>query len=256
MTISSDYPERTIDLVPTDDIVRPPRIDKDMIQLTDRDFHVLRWLGEQYIVRFDLIQRLLGRDPKNLNDNSPKKGVLSERNTRREIRRWMEEELVEYRKFLFAEPGYVWLTYKGMRTANLLYKTYTPTIGSLQHFHRINELRVSLEARYQGRLTWACEREQRRLYELMPNEKKKTWHLPDAVITLEERQEIAIEVEITQKTDKRLTETVERLAQQYKGVWYFVTDTTREAVTKAIGSRTQSFRIYSFAEVVKALTHE
>ena len=222
-----------------------------MAQLTARDERVLRWIGEQYIVRFEILQRLLGREPKNLNDNFPVNGVLSERNTRKAIRRWLDEGLVEYRKFLFAERGYVWLTYKGMRTANLRYKTYSPAIASLAHFQRINELRVNLEERYKERLTWTCERELRRVYELMSAEKKKSWHLPDAVVTLEARQEIAIEVEITQKSDKRLLETVERLVQQYKGVWYFVTDETREAVVKAIGSRAQILRVYNLDEVVK-----
>src|SRR5690349_4649438 len=96
---------------------RPPRIDKGTIELTDRDLRCLRWIGEQYTVRFDTLQKLLGREPQNLNDNTPHNGVLSERNTRKVIRRWFDEGLVTYKKILVAEPGYVWLTVIGMKTA-------------------------------------------------------------------------------------------------------------------------------------------
>src|SRR5205814_1467021 len=155
-----------------------------------------------------------------------------------------------YRKFLFAERGYVWLTHKGMQAAQLTYKPYTPAVGSLAHLHALTQLRLKLEARYQERLTWTGERELRRAYEHLAPDQRRVWHVPDAVLTLDQRQEVAIEVELTQKTDQRLTETVARLTQQYKGVWYFVADDVREAITKAIGSRTQIFRVYSFAEVL------
>src|SRR5690242_9306099 len=103
---------------------RPPRIDKGSIELTDRDLRCLRWIGEQYTVRFDTLQKLLGREPQNLNDNTPRDGVLSERNTRKVIRRWCDEELVIYKKILVAKRGYVWLTAAGMKTAKLSYKPY------------------------------------------------------------------------------------------------------------------------------------
>jgi hypothetical protein len=214
---------------------RAPRSDKGIVELTARDLRALRWVGQQYAVRFDTLQKLLGREPKNLNDLAPKDGVLSERNTRKTLRRWTDEGLVEYRKILFAEPGYLWLTHKGMRTADLHYKMYIPTVGSLLHFHYLNELRISLELRYQERIRWTCERELRREHELLSKDKRKGWHLPDAVITLDGR-EIAIESEVTRKSDTRLAQTIERLSQQYKGVWYFVTDETKAAVVKAIDS--------------------
>src|SRR5204863_7929133 len=102
----------------------------------------------------------------------------------------------------------------------------------------------------QKRYAWTADRELRRSSEYRAPDQRRVWHVPDAVITLDQRQEVALEVELTQKTDQRLTETVARLTQQYKGVWYFVTDDVREAVVKAIGSRTQSFRVYRFAEVL------
>src|SRR5436305_13550368 len=78
--------------------MRPPRIDKGTIELTAHDLRCLRWLGEQYTVRFDTLQKLLGREPQNLNDHTPRDGVLSERNTRKVVRRWLDEGLVTYKK--------------------------------------------------------------------------------------------------------------------------------------------------------------
>src|SRR5215210_9183100 len=110
---------------------RPYRIDKGSIELTDRDLYCLRWIGEQYIVRFDTLQKLLGRDPKNLNDNAPHNGVLSERNTRKVMRRWLDAGFITYKKIFVAERGYLWLTPLGMKAAKLNYKLYLPAVGSL-----------------------------------------------------------------------------------------------------------------------------
>jgi hypothetical protein len=40
---------------------RKPRCDRGQIQVTERDLWVLRWIGEQYAVRLDHLQELLGR---------------------------------------------------------------------------------------------------------------------------------------------------------------------------------------------------
>lgn len=242
-------PTEPTDAKPPDYPQRPPRIDKGSIRLTDRDLRCVRWIGEQYTVRFDTLQKLLGREPQQDHSAVPVHGVLSERNTRRAIRRWFDEDLVVYKKILFAEPGYVWLTALGLKAAHLDYKPYQPAVASLPHSHVLNELRLKLEGRYQARLTWVAERELRRGHERLDKDKRRGWHLPDAVVTLDQKA-IAIEVELTQKTDRRLTETVERLTQQYQGVWYFVSDDVREAVVKAIGTRTQIFRVYPLAEVL------
>lgn len=228
---------------------RQPRIDKGNIVLTERDLRCLRWIGEQYTIRFDMLQKLLGRAAKQANSAAPINGVLSERNTRKAIRRWFDTGLVTYKKILFAEPGYVWLTALGMKTAQLPYKPYTPAVASLPHLHALAALRLNLEGHYQTRLTWTAERELRRTQERLGKAQRSGWHLPDALVTLDE-QVVAIEVELTLKSDQRLSETVERLAQQYAGVWYFVTDEVRAAVDKAIGKRTQTFRVYRLAELL------
>src|SRR5689334_423773 len=152
---------------------RPPRIDKGTIELTDRDLRCLRWIGEQYTVRFDTLQKLLGREPQNLNNNAPHAGVLSERNTRKVVRRWLAEGLVTYKKILVAERGYVWLTAAGMKTAKLNYKLYVPTVGALAHLHAINELRLKLEERYPARLVWTAERELQRAHDRLAQDQRR-----------------------------------------------------------------------------------
>jgi len=249
MQASSPEPTVSEPIEHTHHPTRAPRIDKGSIELTDRDLRCVRWIGEQYTVRFDTLQKLLGREPKHTNGHAPIDGILSERNTRKAIRRWVDAGLVVYKKILFAERGYVWLTSLGLKTASLNYKPHTPAVASLPHLHVLNELRLKLEGRYQGRLSWMAERELRRIHERLDKAKRRGWHLPDAVITLDQKV-VAIEVELTQKTDQRLTETVERLTQQYQGVWYFVADDVHDAVVQAIGNRSQSFRVYRLAEVL------
>jgi hypothetical protein len=230
---------------------RKPRAEKRIVEITDRDKRAIKWIGEQYAVRFDTVQKLLGREPKNTNDFVPVNGVLSARNTRHAIGRWVTEGLVVQKKFLFEDPGWLWLTNRGLHAVQLNYCLYLPSLGNLNHLHHLNELRITLENRYKERLTWKSERELRQAFERMSRDHKKDWHIVDAVITVDGGPEVGIEVELTQKSERRHTELVERLSRQYKGVWYFVTDDTKNAVERAIDKRRHIFRVYNFAEVLK-----
>jgi len=200
------------------------RSDKGFIRLTDRDLRTLRWIGEQYAVRLDILQRLLGRDTQQA---TKEPDIVTESTARRVIGRWKAEGLVESRKFFFGKPEWVWLSTAGLSQMNLVYRTWSPKVSTLDHFHSVNQVRLRIEKNYEESFVWRGERELRRRYR-----DESGVHVPDAEL-LHEAGVIGIEVELTQKSQNRLADITDRLAQQYEQVWYFVNQATEAAVRGA-----------------------
>lgn len=217
------------------------RSDKGLIRLTDRDLLTLRWIGEQYAVRLDILQRLLGRDTQQV---TKEPGIVTESTARRVIGRWKAEGLVESRKFFFGKPEWVWLTTDGLSQMNLQYRTWSPKVSTLNHFHGVNQVRLRIEKNYEESFTWRSERALRRAYR-----DDKGVHVPDAEL-LHEAGVIGIEVELTQKSQQRLSDIMEKLAHQYEQVWYFVNQMTEQAVRAAIADFGEGkFHLYDMERV-------
>src|SRR5205807_10542596 len=86
------------------------------------------------------------------------------------------------------------------------------------------ELRLLLER--EVRLgTWQCERS---LAQSSPSRSDGRPHLPDAVLVNDKR--IAIEVELTLKSRRRLATIVEQLSWDYDSVWYFAPERLRRTL--------------------------
>lgn len=226
-----------------------PRADRGSPRLTARDLAVLTWIGQQYAVRIDTLRKLLGRQAGTGGRPVAEAGRIAPRNVRRVLARWQALQLVVYRKLLHHEPGWVWLRHKGLREMGLPYRLYTPAAASLRHMHVVNELRVQLEARYGPRLAWKSERQLRREVEQLPEGERQHIHVTDAEITVD-GVGIGVEVELTQKSAKRLARILARLRNQYAAVWYFVTDATAPAVQRARAGNTQVFKVYNLKEVL------
>ena len=79
---------------------RRPRWDTDA-GITDRDVAALRWLGQQYAARSDVLRVLLGR----LSPGAPQvAGQVAEETLRQILGRWEDRGLVD-RDRLLATPG-------------------------------------------------------------------------------------------------------------------------------------------------------
>lgn len=155
--------------------VRGIRRDAGEIRLTDRDLWALRWIGEQYAVRMDQLSRLLGSQP---GGETSVEGVLSERRTRRIVERWTQARLVETRKILYAEPGWVWLSRAGLGAVGLQVKYLAPRPIRLSHVFWCGEVRRQLEAG-DGDFEWRSER---LLYAF--GSALNPHHLPDAELVV------------------------------------------------------------------------
>ena len=189
---------------------RRPRWDTDA-GITDRDVAALRWLGQQYAARSDVLRVLLGR----LSPGSPRvAGQLGEATLRDMLDRWEDRGLVARDRLL----GHLWVapTAKALRLVGLDVRAWSFVIPQLAHVHAVGVVRLALEPSIPAGGRWLSERELRR-------EAGKS-HVPDGAIQLPDDPEaeagaglygedvdplpkrIAVEVGLTRKSAARLRE--------------------------------------------------
>jgi hypothetical protein len=194
---------------------RMPRSDRDMPRMTERDLAALHVIGEQYAVSLDHLQVWLAR----LSQRS--EGRVPESTARHCIARWVKLGLVRYRKILAKEPGWLWLTPRGLRELGYPYSYREPSVSGLHHLYWCNQIRFYITARLgSGLVSWEPERKLR--YEALAKgaTEARVGKLPDAIITTEQGS-IALEVELTAKSRGRLLHTLRSAAAKYPTVWYF-----------------------------------
>jgi hypothetical protein len=189
---------------------RRPRWDIDA-GITDRDVAALRWLGQQYAARADVLRVLLGR----LSPGSPRvEGQLGEETLRQILDRWEARGLIERDRLL----GHLWVapTVKALRLVGLDVRGWSFVIPQLAHVHAVGIVRLALEPSIPAGGRWLSERELRR-------ETGKS-HGPDGAVQLPDDPEaiagaglygedvdplprrVAVEVELTRKGAARLRE--------------------------------------------------
>jgi hypothetical protein len=189
---------------------RRPRWDTDA-GITDRDVAALRWLGQQYGARSDVLRVLLGR----LSPGSPRvAGQLGDATLRDVLDRWEDRGLIARDRLL----GFQWVapTPKALRLVGLDVRAWSFVIPQLAHVHAVGVVRLALEPSIPTGSRWLSERELRR-------EAGKS-HVPDAAIQLPDNPDteagsglygedvdplprrVAVEVELTRKSAARLRE--------------------------------------------------
>ena len=205
-------------------------------QITSRWEDALRIMGQQGALRFDQLQKVLGRlspEPQRLK----RQGILSEERTRKILRHWCSEELYMYKTIYVHQKAWLWLTRKGLKYANLDLRYYEPSPASLPHLAAINEIRLLVEER-RPQDTWKSERELR----AKQDARKKgsvIKHLPDAELISANRESvIAIECELTVKSEKRLQDALYDLAanKRYSTIWYFCAEHVYDVLQRTIAT--------------------
>jgi hypothetical protein len=190
--------------------LRRPRWDTDA-GITDRDVAALRWLGQQYAARSDVLRVLLGR----LSPGSPRiEGQLGETTLRDVLDRWEDRGLIARDRLL----GHLWVapTIKALRLVGLDVRAWSFVIPQLAHVHAVGVVRLALEPSIPAGGRWLSERELRR-------EAGKS-HVPDGAVQLPDDpntvassglygedvdplpRRVAVEVELTRKGAARLRE--------------------------------------------------
>jgi len=203
-----------------------PRKDKGRRLLTERDRAVLAWTAEQYAVRLDQLQRLLGRDAQRSIGTA---GQLSLSGARHVVARWEEGGYAESEKVFFKEPSWVWPSRKGLLRLHLDFPYRRPAIAQLPHYYWVNETRLYLEGPdYPDLVQWRGERV------LVPGDARAgAIHYVDAEAEIGEVV-VGIEVELTPKKPADLRTILEDLVARYEEVWYFTLAASRSGVERAV----------------------
>jgi hypothetical protein len=184
------------------------------VLVTERDLAVLRWIGEQFAVRADVIRWLLGGDR-----------PLSDGRTRQVIDRWRRAGLVNQQRFFLGAEPVVWPTREGLRLVLDGYRARTPKLSMLAHIHAVSLVRLGLERKGTGK-GWVPERA---LYRARPS---PDVHVADGEYTWDGRR-TAVEVELTVKAADRLRRVIGDLTLEYDRVVYVTGDAR---VTAAVRS--------------------
>ena len=204
---------------------RKRRSDYGSVILTQRDLAILKWIGEQYAIRFDHLQVLAPRYSEGLS-----KDALGYHAIYGLSSRWVKLGLAERKKIFVGHPMWFWLTKKGIEAVGLDAPYKVPAISRFAHVHAVNSVRLYVEDRVGDSARWTCEREANAL-------RKETGqkHLVDGLVEYPDENElVAIEVELTQKRQRRLNSILKELRANYKSVWYFASDESYNAVESAI----------------------
>jgi hypothetical protein len=165
---------------------RPPAI-------TARDLAAVRWVGEQFGARADLLAMLLGRlSPA----ETQTAGLVGARTVRHHVDRWLRARLVVREHLL----GAVWVTptRRGLSMTGLDFPLWELPETQLGHVHAVGVVRLAVE---QAGGVWVCERHLRR--ELA----SPVAHPFDGAVQTDTGRHL-IEVELTQKAQRRVTRAV------------------------------------------------
>lgn len=227
------------------------RSDKGHPQLTPRDDTILRLIGEQTGYRFDQLQALLARHPDTTSKDS---SFLSESRTFALLQRWKTLGLAAYDKIYYHDPGWIWLTRKGLAHVDLTVRFLDLYHADLNHLFWINETRALIEETYGARPGFRFESERvfRATRERLKAQQKREpdlWipfeyrgnHRPDALLRYRlniepDAREVvsALEIELSPKDAETWKKTFLELTQFYDAAHYFVAPTVKSSLVKVL----------------------
>lgn len=216
-----------------------PRRDKGTILFSKRDEYCLGWMADQYAVRLDQIQVLLSRWPMGKLKN--KERGLAATTVKDQISRWVRAGWIEYQRVLVNQPGWAWITRKGLQVIawDGFYSARQPAFSRLSHIYAVNQIRLTMDLEQD--ITWKSEREYRETLEAA-RKGESTGPIPDAVISSERIGIVALEVELSPKKPADLERKLEELvgcttsSNRYKfsRIWIYVPDEKgKQAVERA-----------------------
>lgn len=224
---------------------RKRRSDFGTSKTTVRDLVVLEWIGEQYAISGDHLQELLTRESER--KKKIREGKLSPRAVRWVLQRWENNGWIERRKLLVEQPQWIWLTKKGLKTVGLNYKYMEPSVSRLNHIWYVNAVRLHVERKKGSKAHWVSERQ------VMSQREGKRGHLVDSEVIYQDTQ-IATEVELVQKSAKRLKRILWGLKRDYQAVWYFVAEdcyTALATALKSVDRKGETFVVYRLADILR-----
>jgi hypothetical protein len=172
------------------------------------DVELLTWLAEQYAARADQLELLLG---------------CGERTVQRTTARLRAVGLIQTLRLLVGEPPWVMPTSAGLRLSGHGFSVWRPHLALLAHVAAVNEVRLHVRRR-SVQAEWISER-------LLAREREDTEHLCDGLV-LDGASRIAIEVELTVKSRKRVTAILDELSDRHDAVLYYCAPAPHRQLTQ------------------------
>ncbi|MGB8348778.1 MAG: hypothetical protein WCD86_28125 [Ktedonobacteraceae bacterium] len=229
------------------------KLEEPVYHLTPRDLICLTWIGLQYAIRLDQLQRLLFRHTPELDRYKLKPGAdrLSLDRTYEILAKWLALGLIEKKMILHGDKLWIWLSREGLRTCQLPFSSSgQPSSVRLPHLFYVNQIRLAIEARRPDD-TWTSERQIRRDMG-SPVKGESQPHVPDAVLHAANGKVTALEIERTSKTESELLDDLRELAVSYTSIWYFATTATRRQLEATLSEMSaemrKPFRLYCLVE--------
>jgi hypothetical protein len=187
-------------------------------EATPRDLAALRFVGEQYAARLDVLAVVLGRlSPAVVREA----GRLGHRTVRQRVERWEAAGWAVRRRML--DHTWVLTTRAGLRLAGLDFDPWTPALDRLAHHHAAAVVRLHREA-VPGRGGWMCERE------LWRRRGRASWHMADGALPapvpagwqgIDQAWEL-VEVELTHKARPRVLAAIKTRPPHTAQITYYV----------------------------------
>ena len=214
-------------------LARATRKDKGRPRWTERDDYCLWWVGEQRAVRYDQLRLLLARES---DHETASPGWLSASRTIQTIQRWQKGGLAHYIQPYARRPGFVYLSRKGLRFAELDYRYSEPRESQLTHLSYINQARLKLEEEYDDEDgEWISERA------ILAEQERRTpgqrlQHVPDGIFAFANGTALELEVELSRKPREKLCAIMrggEYLAETRNPVRYYVSPDAKAGVMRA-----------------------
>ena len=137
--------------------------------------------------------------------------ILSASRASEIISRWTDPpaKFAIYKQIFHAEPGWIYLTRRGLREAELDFRAEAPSSRTLEHLYWINEVRLVLEDEYEtDEMEWTSERTIQAEQDLRQCGQKLK-HIPDGILTLkttEKTETIDIEVQVSKPSPGEVEE--------------------------------------------------
>lgn len=186
------------------------------MQLTSRDEQIIHFINEFGFCEMNHISRRFDL-------NTPRNYQV--------MNRLIKNGLLAHDRIFYAKPGVYYVTQKGAKLTNLPSLHRLP-ISVYEHHLKVIDVFLFLQDKYPD-TTWISERR-------LKNDKiaegfGKSGHICDGILILNDGKQIAVEVELSLKGEKRLRQILKGYSLQFafKEVWYFCSAFVLPKVKKA-----------------------
>jgi len=138
---------------------------------------------------------------------------MAETTVKDQLDRWKRAGWIDYLRVLVGEPGYAWVTKRGLQLVGLddIYTAREPASTRFNHLYAVNQVRLWMDEKF----TWKSERRYRSEQTAQLTKGEELGPLPDGLVTTKDGI-AAIEVEISPKKPGEIKAKLVRLTRKYE----------------------------------------